>query len=324
MNAHLPFFPIPYPDESLYSLLCRYHVRSGNRNDRATVLQLFGSTRSLLQSLLTPSLISYSCRWYNPDARITDEKLLYENTAFQYYCIWSTPEKQEIIRSSIKQQAKTHTAVNNMTHEISRCKMNLYYCPECAKEDQQIFGESYWHILPQLNCVEYCPTHKCRLVKSAIQKKDICYHFLAASEYINPNDGVPSSEQEHSSEIMDEYIKIAADSAWLLKNGKLIDKKKADARISLDVFKTYCTTEENEIHSQVLYISHLYNIIRGGVSKLLWEDIRKTLNNPSENMCLWDLVYGSVIGRIAAIHCIYGSIENFYNKLINDTDATAL
>ena len=26
----IPFFPTPYPDELWYSVICRYHIRSGN------------------------------------------------------------------------------------------------------------------------------------------------------------------------------------------------------------------------------------------------------------------------------------------------------
>ncbi len=40
----LHFFPIPYPDELFYSVVCRYHVRSGNRNFRQTQLDLFETT----------------------------------------------------------------------------------------------------------------------------------------------------------------------------------------------------------------------------------------------------------------------------------------
>ena len=38
----LPFFPTPYPDESFYSILCRYHVRSGAPTSASTINRLFG------------------------------------------------------------------------------------------------------------------------------------------------------------------------------------------------------------------------------------------------------------------------------------------
>lgn len=40
------FFPIPYPDEILYSVFARYHARSKNRSLAATVHNLFGHENS--------------------------------------------------------------------------------------------------------------------------------------------------------------------------------------------------------------------------------------------------------------------------------------
>ena len=38
----LHWFPTPYPDELLYSVLARYHVRSGNTSRKMTTEELFG------------------------------------------------------------------------------------------------------------------------------------------------------------------------------------------------------------------------------------------------------------------------------------------
>ena len=40
----ITFFPVPYEDEVLYSVLARYHVRSGNISYKATMRDLFGAT----------------------------------------------------------------------------------------------------------------------------------------------------------------------------------------------------------------------------------------------------------------------------------------
>ena len=36
------FFPSPYPDELWYSVICRYHVHSGNYYAKHTLRQLYG------------------------------------------------------------------------------------------------------------------------------------------------------------------------------------------------------------------------------------------------------------------------------------------
>lgn len=37
----LTCFPTPYPDEWWYSVLCRYHTRSGNPKQQTTIRELF-------------------------------------------------------------------------------------------------------------------------------------------------------------------------------------------------------------------------------------------------------------------------------------------
>ena len=37
----LGYFPTPYPDELLYSIVARYHIRSGNKSFRQTHQELF-------------------------------------------------------------------------------------------------------------------------------------------------------------------------------------------------------------------------------------------------------------------------------------------
>lgn len=34
----IPFFPTPYPDELWYSVICRYHIRSGNPSVKYALL----------------------------------------------------------------------------------------------------------------------------------------------------------------------------------------------------------------------------------------------------------------------------------------------
>lgn len=38
----ISFFPTPYPDELWYSVICRYHIHSGNSCAKHTLRQLYG------------------------------------------------------------------------------------------------------------------------------------------------------------------------------------------------------------------------------------------------------------------------------------------
>ena len=39
----IPFFPTPYPDELWYSVICRYHIRSGNPSVKYSIWELYGA-----------------------------------------------------------------------------------------------------------------------------------------------------------------------------------------------------------------------------------------------------------------------------------------
>ena len=43
----LSFFPNPYPDELLYSLISRYHIRSGNTSPKITLQEIFNSQTTI-------------------------------------------------------------------------------------------------------------------------------------------------------------------------------------------------------------------------------------------------------------------------------------
>lgn len=45
---------------------------------------------------------------------------------------------------------------------------HLRFCPICVSEDRERFGESYWHRLHQLQGMNCCNIHKCRLIDSSV------------------------------------------------------------------------------------------------------------------------------------------------------------
>ena len=53
----ISFFPAPYPDELWYSVICRFHVRSGNYCAKHTMQQLYGDTYRTPSLMLCMSII---------------------------------------------------------------------------------------------------------------------------------------------------------------------------------------------------------------------------------------------------------------------------
>jgi hypothetical protein len=55
----LSFFPTPYPDELLYSILARYHIRSGNKNYSQTDIEAFNYCSHQFYKISLPSNLNY-------------------------------------------------------------------------------------------------------------------------------------------------------------------------------------------------------------------------------------------------------------------------
>lgn len=224
--GQLPLFPTPYPGESFYSVLCRYHIRSGNVNNWYTIRQLFGYNTSLASTLLSPYHLEEVRNWIPEATGITVENMLCQNTAFLLYAITSFDYDIKDILDIVVNRTKTSTYPRWIQTKLIHPSRHLRFCPTCASEQKQLYGEAYWQILPQLEGVEYCPVHKTRIRNSAVSLLDIRHHFYPASEVLNSSSGIlseisaelqawePLFEREHEL-----FCKMASEMNWLLQNG---------------------------------------------------------------------------------------------------------
>lgn len=55
----LGFFPTPYPDELLYSVVARYHLRSGNKSFQKTHEELFETTELQQNKIILPNNLNF-------------------------------------------------------------------------------------------------------------------------------------------------------------------------------------------------------------------------------------------------------------------------
>lgn len=221
--SKLPLFPVPYPGESFYSILCRYHVRSGNINDWHTIGQLFGYNSSLGSTLLSPYHLDKVRDWLQPGTPILTNTLLQEHTAFPLYALTAPREDISRIRGMISGKIETTTYPRWVQSALIHTSGFLRYCPECAAAQKTLYGETYWQILPQLDGVEYCPLHKTRIRNSNVPIKGIRHKFYPASEALEHTDE-PVQEDPvweplfHNSK--EHFIKLSEGINWLFQNGR--------------------------------------------------------------------------------------------------------
>ena len=219
-------FPTPYPGESLYSILCRYHVRSCNKNDIYTIAQLFGFRTSIRYTVLSPALLAYETGWLKELSGITMESLMNENTAFRFSLPCADnfgPGKLSTENNTSEKSCIFRRIHRKNIHPSKR----LRYCPKCAAEQKRVFGEAYWGVLPQMAGYEVCHIHGEPIRESIIPLNAIQYKFYPAS-------CVLSSSSPEIYEGMDKMNKInryytsyqrhASEINWCYCNGHRIGR----------------------------------------------------------------------------------------------------
>ena len=160
----ISFFPDIYPDELIYSTLSRYYAKSGY------TAYIFAAEDLYEKRTVKPDIEFLNPLTKNAFDIITQniswESVIKKHTMFSYYARFLNRERRN----------KAYETLVNMSGSvynilaIPKTKENRYlrYCPVCANEDREKYGETYWHRIHQMIGVNVCPIHGCYLVNSDV------------------------------------------------------------------------------------------------------------------------------------------------------------
>lgn len=207
------FFPDPYPDELLYSACARYTERVKYINKQSVKEEIFGGT-------VSSSIVDFPTRLQSllealADNNYSVEEFINKNTLLPFFEPFLPESRAQIVR---REMAFSDT--NNIAARLGiRVKQilspdYLRFCPLCAENDRQVYGETYWHRIHQLTGILVCPKHLCFLENSLLRwGRKSSASFQTAEEFI-----VPVEPRHINSENKDHQIllKIAQDAEWLL------------------------------------------------------------------------------------------------------------
>jgi|GEM_PF-1586242 len=162
------FFPIPYKNELLYSILARYCIRSGNVKSIHNFEDIFGK-RSCVAVFEFASNLDRLIKNLPYGSELTAKYLIYNHTIFPFYAHFMSKDEEEKVIEEMRGDRgdKVYTRLGLVSNSL---KLNEYmmFCPECIKENIKIYGESYWDRLHQIPGVFVCYKHKTLLHKSKI------------------------------------------------------------------------------------------------------------------------------------------------------------
>lgn len=158
------FFPRLYEDELFYSIMSRYHRMSGSKNVRNSILELTGD-RNARPSVFIPSHLEYTASEIRIK-KINSEYLIQRHTLLPLF----TPFMTKVRRTKLLTQIRFSNGVgvyNQLGLSASKIKQNfgIRYCPSCAAEDLNKYGELYLHRLHNIANIEVCYKHWCELIR---------------------------------------------------------------------------------------------------------------------------------------------------------------
>lgn len=206
------YFPNFYPDELVYSLLSRYYTKSGYLTYRYTAEELF------LSRSVRPDMDFVNA--YTPEALrlITQgqsmEEVVLKHTMFPYYGHFLPKERRlKAFQALISMWGNYH---NLMPIPIRKDGSSRYirYCPLCAKQDRELYGETYWHRTHQMIGMTACPFHGCYLKNSSVIISGKAPPMLKSAEEVIPiteSVELSSDIENHLAQYMAEVFQSAVD-----------------------------------------------------------------------------------------------------------------
>lgn len=182
----ISFFPEPYPDELIYSWFARYAVRTGYTNYRAIAEDLFVSNNAKPN---LEFLIELNADGYAAVTRNTPFKtVITKHTMLPYYARFLPIERRRKAFDLLLHMDKRFNDMLYIRKNKTLHRQHLRFCPCCVDEDRRTYGETYWHRIHQLDQVNICPIHGCRLSDSVVDITSKGSPSLIHAEEVLPAD----------------------------------------------------------------------------------------------------------------------------------------
>jgi len=177
----IAYFPSFYPDELLYSLLSRYYVNAG-------YMVYTHAAQDILEKKTAKPNIEFINKYTTEMKHLITqgkpfEEVIEKHTMFPYYVRFLNLERRrKAMQLMLEMDEKYCDALCFPKRSIARY---VRYCPLCAEEDREMYGETYWHRNHQIFGCEVCAKHCCKLISTNIAISSVpTPAFLSAEETV--------------------------------------------------------------------------------------------------------------------------------------------
>ncbi|MFP2163924.1 TniQ family protein [Enterobacter ludwigii] len=293
-----------FPGEILFSRLCRSLTVSGmpvQKFSRSLGLE----ARSSFHPFLTQHLTEIA-----ETSHENAELLWAEQTLFPLW-VWSMPGYAKALRQLTGPPARL-LWFYQLTGNHSSQKMQLHFCPVCAREDAMGYGVPYWHCEHQIPGVSICYHHCCQLMPRlvppiphiAVEFYPDKFNNMVLCKNIENDFAVFASQiltrLAHGEEISDDYLSGFTSTTTDVKNMKNSGNEKLNMSLNNLIMHLWKENSEPVISDQLHFI---YYIISS------FENIF-----PAQKLLLF-----FYLQRLQSIKQIVGREHNTQKKQINPT-----
>lgn len=189
-------FPIPYPEELVYSLVARAGVHSGILSPKQLLDDVYAD-RKIIATIDLPSHLTEISNQYPFSLNITVASLIYQHTLFPIYAPFIDERKRQTAMLWMANQSKglLHLVLGVASSLIKQPKL-LRYCPRCFEEQLAQQGERYWQRGWQVPGATWCCKHSIPLYEFAIQPHHEHRHDFHAADRTPDDKPLQSSRRE--------------------------------------------------------------------------------------------------------------------------------
>lgn len=182
----IAYLPKIYPDELIYSWVCRYYCHNGFLNSKDALKDILRTNGRLT--------FEFSGQFNTETGALLNKffgdcRTFYlEHTLFAYYTRFYDNQSRLGWLNGIATGRRAAVFLNLL--ELDKSYRYLQYCPQCAIDDRCHRGEAYYHREHQIPGMICCIRHSCLLRQTRIkihQKKDV---DLVPAEQIIPVDEI--------------------------------------------------------------------------------------------------------------------------------------
>lgn len=188
----ITYFPEIYPDELVYSWFCRYYVHAGCFTHKMALNELLykrcNNPSKEFIGHLNSDAESIISRMYDID------KFILNHTMFPQYARF-IPLKEK--KNALYKLGHEFCDAHHLFSILPRKEGEYYlrYCPLCAAEDREKYGETYWHRKHQIRNMTVCTKHRCKLFESDVTaKSEQTFTLCDAESHIKDRKAVIESD----------------------------------------------------------------------------------------------------------------------------------